>query len=135
MNEVEHAKEWVTFAQLDLQSAQVLLNERIFNEVCFHSQQCVEKVLKACLVSQGTNVPRTHRLIDILQETLERYTHLDKFLNDCLILDQYYIPTRYPDAVIGIKPSGLPSQEDAEEAVRIAQTIFSEVQQLILRGR
>jgi len=34
-----------------------------------------------------------------------------------LLLDRYYIPTRYPDAVPGSSVTGMPNQADAEEAL------------------
>lgn len=37
MTDRERAKEWARFAEMDLKSARVLLKEKIFNEVCFHS--------------------------------------------------------------------------------------------------
>jgi hypothetical protein len=33
---------WLEFARQDLQMAELAMNESIYNQVCFHSQQCVE---------------------------------------------------------------------------------------------
>ena len=44
MNEaIEH---WLIFAHQDLRMAELALDEGIYNQVCFHSQQCVEKAIK-----------------------------------------------------------------------------------------
>jgi HEPN domain-containing protein len=40
-------------------------------------------------------------------------------------LDSYYIPTRYPDAIVGSLEDGLPDEEDAREALEIANLIES----------
>jgi HEPN domain-containing protein len=40
---------WLQHADADLLSAKVLLREGIFNMVCFHSQQVVEKLFKALI--------------------------------------------------------------------------------------
>ncbi len=37
---------WLQFAQEDLKVAGLCFDEGIFNQVCFHSQQGVEKILK-----------------------------------------------------------------------------------------
>jgi len=42
-------------------------------------------------------------------------------------MDQYYIPTRYPDALPGSFPEGLPGKEDAEEAVLLASRVMLEL--------
>jgi HEPN domain-containing protein len=47
------AKEWLAFAIIDLRAAEVLFNEAMYSQVCFHCQQCVEKSLKAALVQLG----------------------------------------------------------------------------------
>ena len=36
------------------------------------------------------------------------------------LLDRFYIPTRYPDALAGALPTGLPDGTDAEEALAVA---------------
>ena len=124
MNGHDRAKEWIRFAQSDLKAAQVLLKEEVYNEVCFHSQQCVEKLLKAFLVSKGEQTPKTHRLIDLLEILLERDQQLESLRDPCVVLDQYYLPSRYPDAIIGSKPTGFPSEKDAKEALEIAESVW-----------
>lgn len=34
---------WLTFARQDMQMAELALKEKIYNQVCFNSLQCVEK--------------------------------------------------------------------------------------------
>jgi len=34
-----------------------------FDAVCFHAQQCVEKLIKALLIHRGADAPRTHDLV------------------------------------------------------------------------
>jgi len=41
-------------------------------------------------------------------------------------LDDYYIPTRYPDALPGTLPEGLPEQSDAENAIGLARYLRSQ---------
>lgn len=62
----EEARNWLYFAEEDARAATIMMREEIFNKVCFLSQQCVEKALKAFLLSQR-NLPRkTHKLIELL---------------------------------------------------------------------
>jgi len=37
---------WLMFAREDLRVAELAMQDRLYNQVCFHSQQCVEKSLK-----------------------------------------------------------------------------------------
>ena len=54
---------WLKFAFDDLRSAEILLAAEIFNMVCFHSQQCAEKALKAVLTALRLPMPPSHNLI------------------------------------------------------------------------
>ncbi|HDM74842.1 MAG TPA: HEPN domain-containing protein [Deltaproteobacteria bacterium] len=42
---------WLKYADDDLRSAEVLLVEGIYNMVCFHAQQAVEKFFKSLGIS------------------------------------------------------------------------------------
>jgi HEPN domain-containing protein len=115
----EAAEFWLAFARQDLRMAELALEEGIYNQVCFHSQQCVEKAIKGWLEQQGQTPPRTHRMADLLALLP---TRLLGELNDALgLLDRFYIPTRYPDALPGTLPEGLPGERDAREALDMAR--------------
>jgi HEPN domain-containing protein len=50
-------------------------------------------------------------------------------LSDAIrVLDRFYIPTRYPDALPGALPNGMPRQPDAEEALDLARRALQRVQ-------
>jgi len=127
MNEaVEH---WLTFARQDLRMAELALEEGIYNQVCFHSQQCVEKAIKGWLEQQGQAPPRTHRMADLLALLPPE---LLNDLSDALgLLDRFYIPTRYPDALPGMLPDGLPGARDAREALGMAQQTLERIRRAL----
>ena len=117
---------WLVFAREDLRMAELALAEGIFNQVCFHAQQCVEKAIKGWLEQQGRIPPRTHRMADLLALLPP---DLMGELNDALrLLDRFYIPTRYPDALPGMLPEGMPGQRDAEEALNLARDALQRVE-------
>ncbi|MEK6324576.1 MAG: HEPN domain-containing protein [Acidobacteriota bacterium] len=61
--------EWIDKAEGDFATAQVSYRTRRLpnpDAVCFHSQQCVEKYLKARLDEAGLVIPRTHNLFALL---------------------------------------------------------------------
>jgi len=115
----ENAERWLSFAREDLRVAEVVLKEEIYNQTCFHAQQCVEKALKGALARQGQTPPRTHAIADLLE--LIPADWLSDLRDDLRGLDDYYIPTRYPDALPGTLPEGLPGLTEAEEAVSLAR--------------
>ena len=118
------SERWLRFAREDLRMAELALEASIYNQVCFHSQQCAEKAIKALLLVQGKTLSRTHLLGDLLN-----LLHPIPFANslDIQLLDRFYIPTRYPDALPGSLPEGLPNREDAAEALAMARKVLQTV--------
>ena len=121
--------QWLEYAGNDLRAADALLDASIYNQVCFHAQQCVEKVFKAGLIAQGDVYPRSHNLIALLN-LLDKDTYAALFdLTDRLrLLDRFYMSTRYPDIVPGALPDRMPEREDAVEALDVARRIFAIMQ-------
>ncbi|MEI7451009.1 MAG: HEPN domain-containing protein [Desulfomonile sp.] len=61
---------WLTFARQDMQMAELALKEKIYNQVCFHSLQCVEKILKGLLANQGKTPTRLSIYLDCCRRTV-----------------------------------------------------------------
>jgi HEPN domain-containing protein len=122
---------WLQYAFDDLKSAQVLLKEKVFNMVCFHSQQVAEKLFKSLIASHNKEIPRTHNLIRL--HTICEDLHEDKLEidNEALIfLNDVYIDSRYP-ADFGILPSGQTGAEEAEKAYAYAKNIDTIIRPII----
>ncbi len=88
--------------------------------VCFHSQQFVEKLLKAYLTMKNTPFGRTH-VLEVLLESCK--VHEDDFASlDLRNLSKYAVEVRYPDEFY------IPSIKEARESYEIA----SEVKEFVL---
>ncbi len=125
------AQEWLSFATDDIRTAEAVVPEKIFNMVCFHSQQAVEKSPKAFLRYHETKVPYIH----VLEELCTRCQKIDASFSSirsiCKALDSFYQPTLYPEAPLGSLPEGLPNQQQAENALMQAKAIFEFVRQKV----
>lgn len=121
------SQQWLAKAAEDLTVAQLVLPENHLAHVCFLSQQCIEKALKAYLIAKINQYPRTHKLVDLLQQCMGIDPNFSQFLADCISVDQYYLPTRYPDATPGGLPSGLPTMTQAQKAITAADQILQHV--------
>ena len=125
----EATERWLMFARQDLRMAELALPEGIFNQVCFHAQQCVEKAIKGWLEWQGQRPPRTHRMADLL--TLLPPDLMGELDEALLLFDRFYIPTRYPDALPGMLAEGMPGERDAEEALDVARRALEYVERAL----
>jgi HEPN domain-containing protein len=122
----EATERWLAFAREDLRMAELALTENILNQVCFHAQQCVEKAIKGWLEQQGQSPPRTHRMADLL--TLLPPDLMGELDDALRLLDRFYIPTRYPDALPGIPLEGIVGKRDAEEALDLAHGALQRIE-------
>jgi len=125
----EEVQNWVDYAYEDLRMAELALREKIYNQVCFHSQQCVEKLLKGFIEFKGQIHPRTNKLADLLSSMPEK--PFKDLRDSILLLDRFYIPTRYPDALPGSLREGLPTENDAGEALGTAKAIFERAKKVM----
>ncbi len=125
-NAMAVAHEWVAKADNDLRLAEYLLKmeDCPTDTICFHAQQCVEKCLKAPLVTQGTEFQKTHdlaKLVILLPSRLR--PSLDAKEQDRLT--EYATVTRYPGDYEPI------SLSEARQAVRTARRVRREVRKIL----
>jgi HEPN domain-containing protein len=125
----EARRRWQYFAHQDLQMAELALNEDIYNQVCFHSQQCVEKCLKGLLAGLGQKTPRTHSIVDLLRilQNIQQTECIDDLRESMELMDIYYIPTRYPEALPGSLAEGMPELDDALTAISTARACWKKL--------
>ncbi len=125
------AMSWIAAAQIDLEAAQVL-QERLPPPACFHAQQAAEKALNAALVFLTGDSPRFHVIHQLIEEVgaLGRPIPLELH-RDLLPLDQYYLPTRYPDALGGGSAMSTYSARQAQAAVEVAQQLLAWVAEIV----
>ena len=116
MNEI--AKEWVDKAESDFDTADLTLRGReapIIDAVCFHSQQCAEKYLKAFLQEHRVRFERRHELISLLELCLTLDKDFESLRESLQSLEQYAVLIRYPGLTV--------PAEMAEQAFESASNI------------
>jgi len=122
------AKEWLKAAYSDLRSIEHILSDSFLTHVvAFHSQQAIEKSLKAIMENASISVPKVHKL-----QTLLNKINVELEVNYEMLetLDLLYIESRYPGDM-GLLPHGKPALKDAEEFYKTAQSIFEQVSQIL----
>jgi len=125
---------WLARAKDDILYAEGNFKLAFYTQVCFLSQQAAEKALKAFLRKNKAKVDRefkTHLLATLLEKCQKIDREFKSFLESCLVLNEYYAPTRYPE-ILGLGFRGY-TQEIARKALRLAKEIVSFVEAKLIK--
>jgi len=117
-------REWLEKADNDLRNAAHTLTlgaEGPTDTICFHSQQCVEKYLKAFLAFVEIDFPKTHDIEELMNLVPDRYRP-ELSIQDQRRLTAYATVTRYPGGYEPIKLS------EARQAVKLARRMRKAIQ-------
>ena len=99
--------------------------EILFEDACFHAQQCVEKALKGLLSHLNISFPRTH-VIEVLLDLLSTSgIEIPTDIDEAFTLTQYATQTRYPCKWEAI------DREETERAILIADKVLKWVEELL----
>jgi HEPN domain-containing protein len=112
---------WLRQAENDHEYAQLGLREGFFAQVCFQCQQICGKALKAIHYGQlGKRVVFGHSLVQLAAEL----PLVGDLREELAVLDQYYIPTRYPNGLPGSLPYEVYTRKQAEQAVEVSRRVI-----------
>ena len=115
-HEGEGLADWIRRAESDIKVAELALAaaEPSWDAICFHSHACVEKLLKALIVTQGVFPPRTHELPELLALQSPEIRDAAPLYAACNLLTKLYPKSRYPEA-------GYPTPDEARSAIVAAR--------------
>lgn len=89
--------EWLRKADEDFGfAASIGSNSPYHAQICFHFQQAAEKYLKAFIVAHELEFQKSHDLLGLLNVCLTKEPSLATIKEECLLLNRFYIDTRYP---------------------------------------
>ena len=133
----EEALRWLKQSAHNLEVAENNLKGKFYSDVCFMSEQSAQLSLKAYLILKtGRHVVWEHSIQSLAKKCVEYDEGFKEIIEYGRILDRYYIPTRYPDA---LTPPALPYETyietDALEAIGFSRKIFEKVKKEIEAGK
>jgi HEPN domain-containing protein len=97
----ESPDELYAVAEMDIKTVDSLLTkpkypeDQMYNVICFHAMQAVEKFLKGYIINNGKTVEKIHDL-DVLQESaMETDNSFAKIKSDCMLLNTFAPKIKY----------------------------------------
>jgi len=120
---ISRAQDWFKQALRDLEQAEDSRTAGRHEWACFAAQQAAEKAVKALHLRYGQEV-WGHVVARALQELPDSIAVPENLIEKARVLDNYYIPARYPNS----HPSGAPFEHygplQSETAVNYAREII-----------
>jgi HEPN domain-containing protein len=95
----ELVKEWLNKADADYETALLLYKKKkknIYYIIAFHCQQAIEKYLKALLICDKIDFPKTHDLIRLLDLIKTKDSFLNGIRKELNLLNPFAVGFRYP---------------------------------------
>lgn len=119
---------WIRKAENDFKIArdEMATEQPVTDAVCFHLQQCVEKYLKAYLLSRGAEIPRTHNLALLVARCCKYDSDFQKLVDMGVDrLTDYAVMVRYGEEFY------IPSLQETLDAIVLAQQVREFVREKI----
>jgi HEPN domain-containing protein len=121
----EITRRWIEYSERDFNLAKELLpNEYYANHCVYHSEQAIEKIIKAVLEEKKIRFPKIHSvrtLFSLLPDNVKTRVEIEESELD--LVDDIFVESKYPPD-IGTLPTGFPSIDDAKQIFEIAETIY-----------
>lgn len=122
------ARTWLEQAEADLRAAEDSAATGHHEWSCFQAQQSAEKALKALLYGRGRTSVLSHSVRRLARECVELSSDFGALDDDARLLDQHYIPTRYPNGLDAeTAPCRYYEKRDSDECLRSARSILATV--------
>ena len=120
---------WMREAEEEIESASVLYEHERYKSASDHSQQAVEKGLKAVMIEKGKRPERTHDVVELYNAVTGMGIDSGLSVDDAVYLNSIY-KGRYPTEE-GLLPHGEPSRADTERAVLSAKRLIERLHVLL----
>ena len=118
--------DWLRHARSDLVLAKSSPadDDVLLETLCFHTQQSVEKAIKAVLIFRSIPFPKTHNigvLLDLMSPEIPRNAILD----EAATLTEYAVSSRYPGEAEDV------TREELSRAVEIAERVLTWASEIV----
>jgi len=122
----DEAKVWLSYAEENMQAAQLLLERKLYNPCLQNMQQSIEKALKALLLEKAHSYRKTHSITELVHLLADQLIIISLSEDDCDLLDSIYLPSKYP--LGGVLPDFEPDTDLCLRCIMLAEEVLSQVQ-------
>jgi len=92
----DETKQWLNYADENLQSSKILLESHLYNPSLQNSQQSIEKNIKAYFVENGLKLQKTHNILSLNEILKKNEIFLNITDDEIDLIDTIYLSSKYP---------------------------------------
>lgn len=112
---------WLSYADENLEVAELSFDHGHLNACLQNVQQAVEKYLKAVIIERNLEFRRTHSIRELLGILADQDIGLSIAEDDVDLMDSIYVPSKYP--VYSAIPKAIPDSSICRDALSIAHKV------------
>ncbi|MEI7726350.1 MAG: HEPN domain-containing protein [Bacteroidota bacterium] len=121
---------WIEYAENDFEAAKILSAQvkPKFEIICYHCQQCAEKMLKGYIALNNGKLQKIHDLVVLCETCATWDSDFEKIIGHCSDLTIYVSEVRYPN-VLEIEHYHM--QNAINDAVNIKDFVLSKLTDMV----
>jgi HEPN domain-containing protein len=117
----DETRTWVSYADENLDVAELTLGHGHLNACLQNVQQAVEKYLKAVIVERGMQFRRTHSIRELVAILAAENIRISIDDDEMDLMDAIYVPSKYP--IYSALPHMIPDTTICHNALNIAHRV------------
>jgi HEPN domain-containing protein len=117
-------REWINRAYSDLAIAKADIHNAYIEDLCYHTQQAVEKAVKSLLLKYDVEFPYVHNIAQLLTLLEEAGQEIPEFVRESEKLTRFAVFARYP-GIVPIK------RLEYEKSILIAESVVKWAENII----
>ena len=92
----DETKQWLNFADENLESSKILCESFLYNPSLQNSQQSIEKYIKSYFIENGLKLQKTHNISSLNEILKQNDIFLDITDDEIDLIDTIYLSSKYP---------------------------------------
>ncbi len=118
-------KEWLVYADENLQSSKILVQSHLYNPSLQNMQQAIEKYIKAYFIEKGLKLQKTHNILSLNEVLKQNNIFLEITEDEIDLIDSIYLTSKYPFG--SVLPHFEPDETICLECIAIASRVQRDI--------
>ena len=121
----EETKQWLKYAEENLEAAKILSESHLYNTALHNVQQSVEKAIKPIFIEKGIKLKKSHSITELNSILEENDIELELSDEDIDLLDSIYLPSKYP--LGSVLPDYFPDEKITQRCISMAEKAIQSI--------